>query len=273
LTSSTSPPAVMTATWPGMLSTIRRRLSSFVLIFSSASARAACDRWRSIAISAMCRAPSMSSISASVGIRDAEEYRAKVPSTWPSFVKIGSDHAARIPILMARSRYSSSQFMSVATSATMTRSFKNAAAPQQPACGEMRSGLTTGSHSRGTRVPAVCQRRSPSASINKTVDITGEATTSMEWHRSFSISFRLAPSAISSSVRFSAANRDSARDAVVVHGPPFDSVLAGCSTPAASLRCILWPIPSCDSAEFTSLLSSPYPVRGLRRIGKAAAFP
>jgi hypothetical protein len=53
-------------------------------------------------------------------------------------------------------------------------------------------------------------------SINKTVDITGEASTSMEQHRSFSMSFRLEPLAIISSVRFSAANKDSACDAVLV---------------------------------------------------------
>ena len=60
------------------------------------------------------------------------------------------------------------------------------------------------------------QRRSPSGSINKTVDFTGEASTSMEQHRSFSMSFRLEPLAIISSVRFSAANKDSACDAVLV---------------------------------------------------------
>ena len=70
----------------------------------------------------------MSSISVFVGIRGSEEYSAKVPSTSSSFVKIGSDHAARIPFIMARSRYSSSQFMSVATSATMTLSFDSVAA-------------------------------------------------------------------------------------------------------------------------------------------------
>ena len=102
---------------------------------------AARDRWRSIAISAMCPAASMSRISASVGIRGSEEYSANVPSTSPSFVKIGSDHAARIPFLMARSLNSSGQFMCVATSATMTRFLKNAAAPQQAELGETSTGL------------------------------------------------------------------------------------------------------------------------------------
>ena len=41
---------------------------------------------------------------------------------------------------------------------------------------------------------------------------------------------------------------------------------------AAPLRCILWPISSCDSAEFISLLSLPYPVPALRRIGNSNRF-
>src|SRR5437879_11779996 len=59
-------------------------------------------------------------------------------------------------------------------------------------------------------------------------------------HKSFSTSERLAPLAIISSVRFSAANRDSACDGVVVFGPCLDSDPAGCTTLAAALSCISW---------------------------------
>src|SRR5216684_2974535 len=62
----------------------------------------------------------------------------------------------------------------------------------------------------------------------------------MEAHRSFKTSERLAPLAIISSVRFSAASRDSACDGVVVFGPCFDTDPLGCVTPAAALSCISW---------------------------------
>ncbi len=62
----------------------------------------------------------------------------------------------------------------------------------------------------------------------------------MEAHKSFSTSLRLAPLANISSVRFSAASRDSACDGVGVLGPCLDSDPAGCTTLAGLLSCISW---------------------------------
>src|SRR5713101_2380947 len=58
----------------------------------------------------------------------------------------------------------------------------------------------------------------------------------MEAHKSFRTTERLAPLAIISSVRFSAASRDSARDGPVIFSRSFD--LAGGATLTASLSCI-----------------------------------
>src|SRR2546428_13812363 len=60
----------------------------------------------------------------------------------------------------------------------------------------------------------------------------------MAAHKSFKTSERLAPLAIISIVRFSAARRDSAFDGVLVFGPCFDSGPAGCTTLMALLNCI-----------------------------------
>src|SRR6266704_5323241 len=60
----------------------------------------------------------------------------------------------------------------------------------------------------------------------------------MEAHKSFRTSERLAPLAIISSVRFSAANRDSACDGFAIFGPCLDSGPAGRATPEASPSCI-----------------------------------
>src|SRR5216684_6318673 len=60
----------------------------------------------------------------------------------------------------------------------------------------------------------------------------------MEAHKSFKTPERLAPLAIISRVRFSAANRDSACDGFATCSPCLDSGLAGGATPAASPSCI-----------------------------------
>jgi|SRR5438552_10757845 len=62
----------------------------------------------------------------------------------------------------------------------------------------------------------------------------------MAVHKSSRTSDRLAPFAIISSLRFSAANRDSACDGVVVFGTCFDSDPAGRTTLAALLNCVPW---------------------------------
>ena len=62
----------------------------------------------------------------------------------------------------------------------------------------------------------------------------------MAVHKSFKTSERLAPLAINSSVRFSAAKRDSACDGVVVFDPCLDTDPACCAEPAAALSCISW---------------------------------
>src|SRR5207244_2739184 len=81
---------------------------------------------------------------------------------------------------------------------------------------------------------------------------------SMAVHKSSRTSDRLAPFAIISSLRFSAANRDSACDGVVVFGPCFDSHSAGRTTLAALLNCVPWSGLRRDSGEFIifSLLGS-----------------
>src|ERR1700689_558710 len=60
----------------------------------------------------------------------------------------------------------------------------------------------------------------------------------MAVHKSVKTSERLAPLAINSSVRFSAAKRDSACDGVVVFDPCLDKDPACCDAPAAALSCI-----------------------------------
>src|SRR5439155_1599099 len=83
---------------------------------------------------------------------------------------------------------------------------------------------------------------------------------SMAVHKSSRTSDRLAPFAIISSLRFSAANRDSACDGVVVFGPCFDSHSAGRTTLAALLNCVPWSGLRRDSGEFIifSLLGSAF---------------
>jgi hypothetical protein len=95
------------------------------------------------------------------------------------------------------------------------------------------------------RHTATAIRRSP----NKTMDVTGEACASIEAHKSFSTSGRLAPLAIISSVRFSAARRDSACDGVVVFSPGPDSDPPGCARLAALLSCMSWSGVRCNSGE------------------------
>src|ERR1700722_7325987 len=112
---------------------------------------------------------------------------------------------------------------------------------------------------------------SHSPSLKQIIEIRGKRE--HQWrHTNRSGPLKSGPLAIISSVRFSAANRDSACDAVVVSGSRLDSDPPGRITLVASLRCILWPISSCDSAEFISLLSLPYPVPALRRIGNSNSF-
>src|ERR1700687_4711381 len=60
---------------------------------------------------------------------------------------------------------------------------------------------------------------------------------------------RLCSFAVISSVRFSAANRDSACDEVVVFGPCLDSDPTDCTPLAASLSCISWSGLRRDSGE------------------------
>src|SRR5260370_17567887 len=86
----------------------------------------------------------------------------------------------------------------------------------------------------------------------------------MEAHKSFRTSERLAPLAIISRVRFSAANRDSACDGVAVFRPCLDSDPAGCTTLVASPSCISWSGLSRKSGEliiFSILGSTFYPSR------------
>jgi hypothetical protein len=79
--------------------------------------------------------------------------------------------------------------------------------------------------------------------------VTGEACASIEAHKSFSTSGRLAPLSIISSVRFSAARRDSACDGVVVFRPCPDSDPPGCARLAALLSCMSWSGVKCNSGE------------------------
>src|SRR5260370_32965032 len=72
------------------------------------------------------------------------------------------------------------------------------------------------------------------------MEATGGSCASMEAHKSFKTSERLAPLAIISRVRFSAVNRDSAGDGSAILGPCLGSGLASCATPAASQSCISW---------------------------------
>src|SRR5258708_2772563 len=75
----------------------------------------------------------------------------------------------------------------------------------------LRGWRIAGSHPRGTRGPAVCHSCFPSGSVNRMVEKTGELCASRARQSSASVSSRLAPSAIISSVRFSAQRSDSAR--------------------------------------------------------------
>jgi hypothetical protein len=63
----------------------------------------------------------------------------------------------------------------------------------------------------------------------------------MEAHKSLRTSERLAPLAIISRVRFSAANRDSACDTAAAFRPRLDSDRSDWTTLVASLTCISWP--------------------------------
>src|SRR5260370_5734879 len=94
----------------------------------------------------------------------------------------------------------------------------------------------------GTPRPALGNSCFPSGSIKQTIEAARGAWASMAAHKLFRTSGRLAPSAIISSVRFSAATRDSACDCdrAVVRGPCLDSDPAGLSTPAAALSCVFW---------------------------------
>jgi hypothetical protein len=82
----------------------------------------------------------------------------------------------------------------------------------------------------------------------------------MAVHKSSRTSDRLAPFAIISSLRFSAANRDSACDGVVVFGPGFDTDPAGRTTLVASPSCISWAGLSRKSGELIifSILGSTF---------------
>jgi hypothetical protein len=92
-------------------------------------------------------------------------------------------------------------------------------------------------------------------------------------HKSSRTCERLAPLAIISSVRFSAANRDSACDGLVVFAC-FDSDSAGCTTLTVSLSCISWSGLSRDSRKlFISIrcrASQAHDGRRLSRVQKSA---
>jgi hypothetical protein len=83
--------------------------------------------------------------------------------------------------------------------------------------------------------PAHGESHSPSS--KQTIEVTGEPSASIETHRSFRTSERLAPFAIFSSVCFSAASNDSACDRAWIFGDGFDSDSDGCAALAASLKC------------------------------------
>jgi len=93
-------------------------------------------------------------------------------------------------------------------SGTITLCFVNAAAPQEALSGPIRQGVMAALNVAGTCGPAHGTSHSPFS--KQTIEVTGEPCASMAAHKSFKTSERLAPFAIFSSVRFSAANRDSA---------------------------------------------------------------
>src|SRR6267142_211757 len=79
----------------------------------------------------------------------------------------------------------------------------------------------------------------------------------MAIHKSFKTSERLAPLAIISRVRFSAANRDSACDGVVAFGPCLDADPAGCTALAAALKYTSWSDLRFDSGELFISIGHP----------------
>src|SRR5258708_5015777 len=173
----------------------------------------------------------------------------KVPRTSPSFEMSGSDQAARNPLIRAKSRASSGHRGSLETSGIITRCFVNAAVPQEPLLGPIGQGEMAALKAAGTPGPAPRNNFFPSVSIKQTIELAGGACASMTAHKSSSTSDRLAPLAIISSVRFSAASRDSTCDGVVVFDACLDADPAGCATLAAALSCISWSDLSRDSGK------------------------
>src|SRR4029077_12555693 len=119
----------------------------------------------------------------------------------------GSDQVAENPWLRVKSRASSGHRGSVEIFGTITLCLVNAAAPQAAPPGPIRQGVMAALNAAGMWGPAHGDSHSPF--IKQTIEATGGAWASMAAHKSFSTSGRLAPLAISSSVRFSAANKDS----------------------------------------------------------------
>jgi len=117
--------------------------------------------------------------------------------------------AAQTPWFRAKSRASSGHRGSLEISGIITRCFVKAAVPQEPLLGPIGQGVMVALNAAGTRGPALGISCFLSGSIKQTIEVTGEAWASMEAHKSFRTSERLAPLAIISSVRFSAADRDS----------------------------------------------------------------
>jgi hypothetical protein len=125
-------------------------------------------------------------------------------------------------------------------SAIITRCFVKAAVPQEPLLGPIGQGVMAAVNLAGTLGPALGNSCLPSGSIKQTIEAARGAWASMAAHKLFKTSGRLAPLAIISSVRFSAATSDSACDRAVACGPCLDSDPAGLTTPAASLSCVFW---------------------------------
>src|SRR5277367_4397452 len=243
-----------------------RSLFSEFLISSRAFVNASRDRSRSIAMRAMSPAATINSSSRSLGIRGSAYEIQNVARTSPSPEMSGSDQAAQTPLLKARFRTSSGHRGSLETSVIITRCFVKAAVPQEPLLGPIGQGVIAAVYAAGTRGAAHGNNCFPSGSIKQTIEVAGGAWASIAAHKSVSTSERLAPFAIISSVRLSAANRGSARNEAVVLGPCLQSDSASWTVLAAPLHRTRWSCSRRDSSKpFKERVSEPimpeYPPR------------
>src|SRR2546422_3338256 len=117
---------------------------------------------------------------------------------------------------------------SVATSEMMTRSLRNAAVPQEPMSGPIIAGESASLQPRATRARAAGQRRLPSGSARRTVEVMSGLGASIAAQRAVRVSPRLAPAAIISSVRLAARRRDSEATGRTPSGSALDSDRPGC---------------------------------------------